>query len=286
MVSSVFTIPDDFIEPSTRELLSLLIRHSPAAIAVFDTHMRYIAASEKWVTDYRLARLDFKGVSHYEIFPEILGRPDWLDAHQRTLAGEILSCECERFVRADGHVEYVRWETRPWHSQTGEVGGMVMFTEVITGRVLEQQEIERQKQYMARAQSIAGVGYWRFDLRSKELYWSEEVFAIHGLDPLTHFPRIETALDAYHPEDSGIVENMIDRAIREKGAYDFRLRIVRPDGEARLVHSQGQCEFDKQGNVIAMFGVFKDITQEHGEELELRMVDLVDKAPLARSKKK
>jgi PAS domain-containing protein len=98
------------------------------------------------------------------------------------------------------------------------------------------------------------------------------VFAIHGLDPLTHFPRIDTALDAYHPEDSSIVENMIDRAIREKGSYDFRLRITRPGGEIRFVRSQGQCELDKQGNVIAMFGVIKDITQE--SSLEMHMVDI------------
>ena len=122
-------------------LLRQFIERSPAALAMFDRQMRYLAASERWMTDYRLGQADIIGKSHYEVFPDIPER--WREIHRRCLAGEVDQCEEDPFPRNDGSLDWVKWEVRPWYEPSDEIGGIIMFTEVITQRKNAQLERER-----------------------------------------------------------------------------------------------------------------------------------------------
>jgi PAS domain S-box-containing protein len=110
--------------------IRLLIEHAPAALAMFDREMRYLCASQRWLSDYNLGDRDLTGVSHYEVFPEISGT--WREFHQRALAGEVLHAEADRFERADGSVQWLRWEIRPWQDISGAIGGIIIFSDDIT----------------------------------------------------------------------------------------------------------------------------------------------------------
>jgi PAS domain S-box-containing protein len=132
-----------------QERLRLFIEHAPTALAMFDRDMRYIAVSHRWLSDYSLGKRDLRGMSHYDIFPEI--GEAWKEAHRRGMAGEVLRAEGDRFQRADGSVQWVRWEIRPWRNATGEVGGIVIFTEDITER-------KRAEQALLRSEKLASVG--------------------------------------------------------------------------------------------------------------------------------
>ncbi len=125
-----FRIESDLRESEGR--LLLFVEHAPAALALFDREMRYLAASRRWIEDYGLDREGVIGRSHYEVFPEIPDR--WKDLHRKALAGEVLRSENDLFVRRDGSVHWVRWEIRPWGSGEGKSGGIVIFTEDITER--------------------------------------------------------------------------------------------------------------------------------------------------------
>ncbi len=109
----------------------------PSAIAIFDCNMRYILVSQRWKEDYGLGKRDIIGYSHYEVFPEIPRR--WQEIHQHCLQGNIQKCEEDFFIRQDGKIEWVKWEIHPWYDATGAVGGIIMFTEVITQRKQLQQ---------------------------------------------------------------------------------------------------------------------------------------------------
>ena len=115
-----------------REKLRLFIDGAPAGIAMFDTEMNYIAASRRFAEDYGVAADDLIGRSHYDVFPEVPER--WREIHRRCLAGETIRCEEEPFPRADGHLDWVRWEIRPWHSAPDRIGGIILFAENITER--------------------------------------------------------------------------------------------------------------------------------------------------------
>ena len=110
--------------------LEAFVAHAPAAVAMFDTDMRYIAHTERWLEDYRLPKCSLVGRSHYDVFPEV---PDhWRDKHQRILTGSTERSDEERFLREDGTENIIRWEVRPWYLPDQSIGGMMMLTEDIS----------------------------------------------------------------------------------------------------------------------------------------------------------
>lgn len=121
------------------QLLQLFIEYSPAAIAMFDLDMKYIAASRRWFTDYKLGDQEIIGRSHYEVFPEIPER--WKEIARRCLNGAVERSEEDMFVRSDGSIDWVRWEIRPWYQSMNEIGGIIIFSEVITGRKKAEEEL-------------------------------------------------------------------------------------------------------------------------------------------------
>ncbi len=125
----------------SEERLRLFIEHAPASLVMFDRTMRYLAFSRRWLSDHGLGERDLGGMSHYEVFPEI--SEGWKEAHRRGLAGETVCADADRFVRADGSVEWLRWEIRPWHDSAGEVAGIVIFTEDITTEKKQEEELLR-----------------------------------------------------------------------------------------------------------------------------------------------
>lgn len=113
-------------------LLREFVKHAPAAIAMLDHELRYLQASDRWILDYRLDPDHLIGRSHHDVFPDMPER--WKALHQRVLAGSVEKCDEDPFVRADGRVEWLEWEGRPWRRGDGSIGGLVFFTQLITER--------------------------------------------------------------------------------------------------------------------------------------------------------
>jgi PAS domain S-box-containing protein len=99
---------------------------------MLDRDMRYLRVSDRWCADYATDASKMLGRSHYEIFPDL---PEhWKQNHRRSLAGETLRSEQDRWNRADGTTRWVRFEIRPWGSLDGLPQGILIFSEDITGR--------------------------------------------------------------------------------------------------------------------------------------------------------
>lgn len=116
----------------SEEIMRYAVRHDPSSIAIFDCNLHYIAISNRYLHDYNVREENIIGKHHYEVFPEL---PQKLkDVHQRCLAGAIERNDDDCFVRPDGSIVYNRWECRPWRRATGEIGGIIVYTEITTDR--------------------------------------------------------------------------------------------------------------------------------------------------------
>jgi PAS domain S-box-containing protein len=116
---------------SREELLKIFVNNVPVGVAMLDRDMRYVQVSQRWCADYSVQSSEILGRSHYEVHPDIPER--WKQAHRRALAGETVKAEEDCWERAGGNM-WVRWESRPWRTPAGEIGGILIFAEEISRR--------------------------------------------------------------------------------------------------------------------------------------------------------
>lgn len=143
-------------------LLNLFARHSPAAIAMFDTEMCYILTSDEWRNSYGIPDDEnIIGKNHYDVFPEI--GDEWKAIHQYCLQGNVQRRDEDPFVREDGSITWIRWEIVPWY-RGNDVGGIIMFTENITVRKQEQLKLkESQMLYRMMLEHLPDMCVMMFD---------------------------------------------------------------------------------------------------------------------------
>lgn len=134
-------------------------------------------------------------------------------------------------------------------------------------------ELERYSRLLKRAEESAGIGHWHLDVLANTLFWSDEIYRIHGMPNDGQSINVEKAIEAYHPDDRTRVSDAVSQAIEKGKDFNFELRLVRPDGEIRYVRSTGECDFDDNNNVVGVFGIFSDITDFKQRELEFEQTN-------------
>jgi PAS domain S-box-containing protein len=114
------------------------------------------------------------------------------------------------------------------------------------------------------ADEISQVGHWTLNAERSEIFWSPEVYRIHGVTPETFNPMLVGALDFYMEGDRDRVAALIDQHMKRGEDWNFEATILRrSDGETRRVRSIAKCDVGPSGSVEHIFGVFKDIMQAH-----------------------
>src|SRR6266550_265775 len=119
------------------------------------------------------------------------------------------------------------------------------------------------------AQSLAHVGYWERDTDTDLITWSDETYRIFGLSPQERILNLAQLPELIHPEDKQIMVQAAAEALRGESRYDVEYRVVRPNGEVRLVHSRGDVIRDALGRPHRMFGTVQDITERKQAEQRL-----------------
>lgn len=118
---------------------------------------------------------------------------------------------------------------------------------------------EDESRLLMLAESVGHMGHWHWDILTDKVTWSEQLFAIHGVDPTTFPHTFAAALDTVHPDDRAYVVATFDNAVQSRAAFEFDCRIQREDG-VRTIICKGQPECDVNGAVTALFGVLADVT--------------------------
>jgi diguanylate cyclase (GGDEF)-like protein/PAS domain S-box-containing protein len=189
--------------------------------------------------------------------------------------GEPFRMEYRMFAR-DGRTVWVRDEAVLIRDQKGEpLYWQGIFTD-ITERKEAEEALLRSEVSLTEAQRMAHLGNWEWDLRTDQLYWSDEVFRICGFEPQQFVPTPERLFEIVHPDDRQLLKEKIDSALSENKTYDFEHRIVRPDGEVRVVHRRGQVIRNEKGEPLKMVGTVHDVTERKVLEEQLEHQALHD----------
>ncbi|MDR5657728.1 PAS domain-containing protein [Halodesulfurarchaeum sp. HSR-GB] len=130
------------------------------------------------------------------------------------------------------------------------------------------QHIERQNDLFRKAQDIATVGAWEYDIETETFYNSEEVLKIHGLSPEENMSAAKS-FEYYHPEDRPTIRTAFQKAIEEGKGYDLELRVVDEVRAKRWVRTRGEPQY-MNGEIVRIRGTIQDITERKEQEKELK----------------
>jgi PAS domain S-box-containing protein len=130
---------------------------------------------------------------------------------------------------------------------------------------------------LKRAQRIARLGNWDWDIPTNCLNVSSELYRLVATHPEDFESTTEEAFTFVHPEDKDTVWKLLAEALTSGTPADFEHRIIRTDGSVGIVHQVAKSEFDASGNPVRMTGTVQDITdRKQVEDLNSRLGRVIE----------
>ncbi|MEM6785779.1 MAG: PAS domain-containing protein, partial [Bacteroidota bacterium] len=269
---------------ASQERLRAFVEHIPTPVAMVDREMRYLAVSQCWLRDYGLTEGSILGRSHYEVFPEI---PDaWKAVHQRCLAGAVESNDGEAFERADGRTDWICWEVRPWNNTEGEVGGLIMYTEVITDEVeLTRARFESEQRFEAIFNSMFQfIGLMSPDGTLLEANTTALAFADLQPEDVVGKPFWECHWWTISEETQAHLREQVAHAAQ--GAFvRYNTQFLGAEGRTAIIDFSIKPVFDEAGTVTMLISEGRDVTAQVQtrsklEATERRLRTVLDNIPM------
>lgn len=245
------------------DIENLFLNHLPIAVAIFDSEMRYLACSRRWMLDYGIQDQCIIGKSHYEIFPEIDGRIR--DIHRRVLAGESLSCDAEAFHRLDGSVDWVEWDMVPWHGPAGEIAGAILFTRVVNDLVrMRQEAVTLRTELNLLIDSARQYAISMFDPDGQVVLWNKGAERLYGWSEAEALGKSISFFFENRASDEEQVRSWLQTALVSGPVVERSWR-KRKDGTSFFGEVNISRIEDGDGLLVGYSTVVRDITEEYSQ---------------------
>ncbi len=220
------------------------------------------------IVGYRPAELltrTFQDITH----PDDLSAD--LDQMQHMLSGEIETYSMEkRYLRKEGSTIWINLTVALVRTPAGEPDYFIAVIEDIQARKQAETALRESEANLREANRLAGLGNWKWDVRTDTHSWSEEIYHLYGRDPAlppTPYPEVQRY---FTPESWARLAAEVERGIATGQAYACDTEVVRPDGTRRWVMARGEAQFDVNGKVALLHGTVQDITERKRSEELLR----------------
>ena len=170
-------------------------------------------------------------------------------------------------VHRDTGPAYYRVADAQFGTSGARHGRLVLLID-ITERERRDRRLERQNDLFTKAQDLADIGAWEYDVRTEELLWTDQVYEIHELsDDVEMTP--EKAFE-FHPSDArSRIQAAFTQAVENGIPYDEELRMMTAQGDERYVRTRGEPQTE-EGEVVRIRGTIQDITERKEREQALR----------------
>ena len=175
-----------------------------------------------------------------------------------------------RLLMPDRSVKYVQAMARVAQDPSGGIEFFGAVTDVTVAREAER-KLRRSEAYLAESQHLSHTSSWAWDARRREfVYRSAEVYHLFGLDVPKDAARQRSFRERIVPEDRERIDEVAQRAVREKAHFEVDYRIALPGGSIKHVHSVGHPVVNNAGDVIELVGTHVDVTEQYEAKEKLQ----------------
>jgi diguanylate cyclase (GGDEF)-like protein/PAS domain S-box-containing protein len=147
---------------------------------------------------------------------------------------------------------------------------------------LARAEATDSRHWLQLAEKIAKVCHWRYTVPDNTLTWSAQVYDMFGLSPDSYKPDLDVVFQLIDPDDRARAVAGFEKALKHAAPFEVTVKVPMPQGHYGHVTARGVPEISDGGEVVAVFGVFVDITAQKRIEEELksahRMSEVANKA--------
>ncbi|HEU5054834.1 MAG TPA: PAS domain-containing protein [Hanamia sp.] len=159
---------------------------------------------------------------------------------------------------------------------------MVIDSFDVTEREKTLAQLKDSEEKLMTAQRIAKLGYWKCDLNDFQIYWSEEIYNIFGVEKESFSPTLEKLMESIHPDDRENYYKNREETFHKQKDHECEYRIIVPGGTVKWVHEYGKFVKNNEGVAIIFEGTAQDISskrllEQSLEESNLRY-EMVSKA--------
>ena len=252
------------------EWLRLFIEYAPAAIAMFDNQMRYIAVSNRWKVDYQTPG-NLIGRSHYEVHPDL---PEhFKSVHLRALAGEELSAGEDMVPRPDGSVRWMKWEVHPWRKPDGTIGGIMISAEDVSAEVKAREAVRQSEARLTRVLNQLAEGIVLSNASGDLIYWNAAALKMHGYKSLdecrAHVSQFTSTFELWTIDGKrklSLEEWPLPRILRGESVNGCELRLHHvPAGWWRTMSYSGAVLETSNGEKVVFLSTY-DLTEQRAAE--------------------
>ncbi|WP_299603119.1 PAS domain S-box protein [uncultured Aquimarina sp.] len=251
----------------------LFVSQAPSAIAMFDTNMRYLAASSRWFEDYNIVGQDIIGKSQYEVFPDM--KEKWESIYNKCLNGETLRKDEDCLERNEGCNQWISWELRPWYNKQGQIGGLLKHTSDISKLKKAEELSEERKVFLEAILDSIDVGVVSCDDKGLLTLFNKTAKKWHGLQAK---PISPSDLSEYYGlrKPDGITplkeeEIPLIKALRGNQVMDDEIVITSTSSKQRHVVTNGSQLIGVNGEVRGAVVAMHDVTDRKLAEEKLKI---------------
>jgi PAS domain S-box-containing protein len=278
-VNGRFVVLQDVTEKKERELHILQLNASLAEFqdaidrssAVSRTNLRgdITFVNENFVRMCGYSREELVGSNHRMLSSGAHNAEFWRDMWRTILAGNVWRREIKN-KRKDGTFCWADSLVMPLFNSDGTIREFFSVRYDITQRRQAEEELQHSQLILRKANQLARIGYWIYDVKTKRVHWSPLACELLGISG-----EFAGDIDAFvtqvvHPDDQAMVKETMLRAIDHHELYQVDHRVVLPDGSVRWIHVEVMEMVDDKWEVSQLINVAQDITERKGIEEILR----------------
>jgi diguanylate cyclase (GGDEF)-like protein/PAS domain S-box-containing protein len=252
----------------SEERFKLLFDQAPLGYQALDIEGRFITVNQKW--------LEMLGYTREEVigrrFEDFLS-PDYQDGFRKRFpifkSQGYIHSEFE-MVAKTGETRFIAFEGKIAYDKAGDFKQTHCILKDITNERFLENQLKESEKSLLESQRIAHVGSWRLDIKTNEVFWTEELYKMYGFDPTIPPPPYTEHMKLFTPESWDKLSTSLNKTRIEGIPYELELKTVTKDGDNGWMWVRGEATKNKAGEIIGLWGATQDISDRKQLELAIQ----------------